>query len=168
MKTIILNSKKYGAHELLVDDDDFERINKYHWYVVLHRKTYYAHGVTPKNEGGDGKKSRRLHRFLLEVKEESMVIDHINHNGLDNRRCNLRVVTNSQNAKNKSSQLGSSSKYLGVSFRKETNKWRSRIRHDGKTLSFGDFLNEIDAAIAYNEGAKLYYGEFANLNIINN
>jgi hypothetical protein len=93
-------------------------------------------------------------------------IDHINNVRDDNRIENLREATSSQNGRNKTSAKGSSSKYLGVYWHKATNKWRAKIQVDGVTLHLGLFITEKDAARAYNEAAKKYHGEYANLNII--
>jgi hypothetical protein len=92
--------------------------------------------------------------------------DHINHDKLDNRRINLRSCTNQQNHMNKSSNKDSTSKYLGVSWHKNANKWQSSIRFNGKQIHLGIFNNEQDAAKAYNLKAIELFGEFSNLNII--
>jgi hypothetical protein len=91
--------------------------------------------------------------------------DHINHNGLDNRKANLRQATRAQNCWNKRKQKGShSSKYKGVSWLSREKKWQARIQANGRKIFIGSFKNEIDAAKAYDRAAKKYYKEFASLN----
>jgi hypothetical protein len=93
-----------------------------------------------------------------------MFVDHIDHNGLNNRRSNLRLCTAQQNARNHRPQLRGSSKYKGVSWRQDGKVFRALIWHNGKSINLGRFKNEIDAAKAYDKAAKKYFGEFAYLN----
>ena len=95
-------------------------------------------------------------------------VDHANHDKLDNSVGNLRSVTHSQNCMNRLSRKNSSSKYLGVNWIMMTNKWKSLIRVDGLQLHLGCFTSETEAAQAYNLAAAKHFGEFANLNTIQN
>ena len=105
-----------------------------------------------------------LHQEIIEV-PKGMLTDHINRDGMDNRRANLRAATHSQNLCNSRRRLGTkSSKYKGVSLKKQTRKWTARIGIDKKEIHLGCFKNEIEAAKAYDEAAKKYHGEFACLN----
>lgn len=92
-------------------------------------------------------------------------VDHINGDGLDNRRANLRLVTKQQNGWNQAGH-GGTSKYKGVSFRADTGIWRAYLTKDGKRRYLGTFADEIDAALAYNSAAKEEYGEYARLNVV--
>lgn len=97
-----------------------------------------------------------------------LMVDHKDRNPLNNRRSNLRFVTGSQNAVNKSKAKGTTSKYRGVSWRgyaSQKKPWYAYSRSpDGKQLSLGHFTNEDDAARAYDAFAKTRWGEFAPLN----
>jgi DUF971 family protein len=96
---------------------------------------------------------------------EGLLIDHRNHNGLDNRLTNLRPATPAQNIQNARKQKPrTTSKYKGVDFVKPTGKYRARIAVDGQRLFLGSFANQLDAARAYDEAAKKYFGIFACLN----
>lgn len=94
-----------------------------------------------------------------------LFVDHINNNPLDNRKVNLRIVTQQQNNMNVSSRKGSSSKYVGVYFRKETNKWCAQITINGIKKHIGKFTNEIDAVKARDTATLKYHGIHGNLNL---
>ncbi len=91
-------------------------------------------------------------------------IDHINGNGLDCRRCNLRYCTISENNANRMSRKGSSSQFKGVTYDKSRGRWNAAIEIDGKSKAIGRFLNETDAAKAYDAEAYKKYGQYARLN----
>lgn len=94
-----------------------------------------------------------------------LVVDHINHNGLDNRRRNLRIVTAKQNSWNMRSAKGrGTSNYKGVGWVKNKRKWRASISIDNKPKHLGYFEDEKKAAAAYDKAAKEHRGEFAVLN----
>lgn len=109
-------------------------------------------------------KSVFLHRFLLDL-PVGVETDHANHNTLDNRRCNLRPATRSQNFGNKlKTRIGATSRFKGVSRVKKTGKWQAQSRTSEKTIYLGKFSTEIEAAQAYNNYAMKRWGEFALLN----
>ncbi len=105
-----------------------------------------------------------MHRQLLNCPAAKFV-DHINNNGLDNRKENIRPATRAQNSYNRKKYANNSrSKYKGVSFKKKNGKWTAQIGLNNKMLFLGYFKNEVDAARAYDRAARKYYGRFANLN----
>ena len=108
-------------------------------------------------------KNIRLHRYIMDYYDENYV-DHINNNPLDNRKCNLRIVTPHQNAMNKSSSKNSISKYVGVHYSKKYNKWTASIKINGENINLGTFENEIDAAEARDIATNKYFGKYGNLN----
>ena len=104
-----------------------------------------------------------MHNVIMKP-SEGFIVDHINGNGLDNRRSNLRIVTRQQNTFN-SVHKGGTSKYKGVALDKESGLWRAYIAKDGKRTWLGRFPDELSAAIAYDKAAKDMFGEYAKLNI---
>lgn len=97
---------------------------------------------------------------------KGFVVDHINGNGLDNRRENLRISTQAQNLWNAKKHKDSSSIYKGVSKRRNDTNWSARIMKNGKAQHIGMFTTETEAASAYNRVAKELFGEFAILNTV--
>ncbi len=156
-RRIPLTQGKYA----IVDPDDFERLNKHKWYAVKSTNTFYA----GRNKRV-GKKyiSIGMHREVIHPPGH-LLVDHINHNGLDNRKANLRLATCSQNNYNRIHFIKSkSSKYTGVSWQKQRKKWIVLIRYNKKRKYIGYFEDEIQAAMAYDKAAKKYHKEFASLN----
>jgi len=142
----------------LVDDEDYKILNQYKW----HNNIGYARTDI---KDKDKWVSKLMHRLLIDVPDK-MEIDHIDGNPLNNQKSNLRLVTHQQNQMNSQKRKKTSSKYKGVTFDKWTGRWESYIGYNNKKIHLGRFKSEIDAAKAYNEKAKELYGEFANLNII--
>jgi hypothetical protein len=105
-----------------------------------------------------------MHRQVLNF-PDAEYIDHRNNDGLDNRKENIRPATRAQNNYNRQKYANNSrSKYKGVGFKRKGKKWSAQIGLGNKMIFLGYFKNEIDAAKAYDEAARKYYGEFASLN----
>jgi hypothetical protein len=152
MKTIKLTK----ALEAIVDDSEFEKLSQINWCAVKNRNVFYA-------LNGKGKTKIWMHRFLMEAKHRD-IIDHIDGNGLNNQKSNLRICNSSENSANRRVSKNKNSKYLGVF--KIRNKYRAASRKNGKLHSAGIFETETEAAIAYNKLALKLHREFAKLNDI--
>lgn len=105
----------------------------------------------------------RMHRLIMDA-PSGVEVDHINGNGLDNRRCNLRLCTRSENSQNMRKRNGTTSRFKGVCFFKRLGLWRARIMKDRREYSLGYFKDETAAAKAYNAAAVRHFGDFAKLN----
>lgn len=156
-KQISLTQGKFA----IVDDEDYERLNQYRWYAHKDGNTYYAIC----NIGKQSYPQKiRMHRLILGLKQDDKrQTDHRNHNGLDNRKCNIRICTSQQNNQNRKA-LSYTSKYKGVSWNKRDCKWKAHICLNYKEIYLGYFDNEIKAAQAYDRKAKELFGEFVYTN----
>ena len=140
----------------IVDAADYPALSCYKWTVLAAPNTFYA-------VRSQGKTQIRMHRQILNAPPH-LVVDHINHNGLNNARTNIRLCTRAQNNRNKQPHKNSSSKYKGVAWKKKQKKWVARIRKGKKSYHLGYFKKETDAARAYDKKAKELFNEFAYLN----
>jgi hypothetical protein len=146
----------------LVDDEDYDYLNQWKWCAMKRRDIYYACRSKYISE----QKIYimiLMHRLIMNVTDDSQ-IDHIDRNGLNNQKSNLRKCTHAQNMMNRKSR--GESKYLGVSYlQTKYGKYIvAQIRINGEVKKLGLFKTEEEAAVAYNNAAKIYHGEFANLN----
>lgn len=158
MKEIPLTQGKVA----LVDDEDFDYLNQWKWQAQKSRYTYYAQRAIKLNN----KRTKiMMHRLILNV-HNLLKTDHINMNGIDNRKENLRICTASENGRNSNSHKNSSSEFKGVHWHKGIKKYVALIRINCNRTHLGCFNSEVSAARAYNEAAKKYHGEFARLNLI--
>lgn len=163
MKLIPLTQGKFAQ----VDDDDFDFLNQWKWHCRRSPHTCYA--ITVFYPSNSRKTIQvRMHWLVIPTSDNTKIVDHINHQGLDNQKKNLRLCSHIENSKNKNPSKGSSSKYLGVSWRKSRNCWVSQIQLGGKNKHIGCYNNEVEAALAYNKKAKKLFGDFANLNKLKN
>lgn len=159
---MILKTK--NGTEFIIDKDDFDKVDQYTWHTNTppsSKTTYIMANITKRIK-------IKLHRFILNITDPKIQVDHINGNGLDNRKENLRLVTNAQNNRNKSKYVtaNGTSKYKGVFFCKQRNKWVAQICLNYKKIHIGRFKTEIEAAKAYNEKALTLFGQYAKLNTI--
>lgn len=143
----------------IIDAEDAERIAGYRWRAERGKHTVYA--VANVERGS--RKTVKLHRLILDA-PSGVEVDHVNRQGLDCRRQNLRLATHQDNQRNRAKQLGNSSRYKGVGWHKATRSWRARIKVDNRTEELGGFSDEEAAARAYDRRARVAFGEFAVLN----
>jgi hypothetical protein len=156
MKEIQLTQGKVA----LVDDSDYEWLNKWKWHYGEDKYTGYAHrniGLWPHQ------KKILMHREIMQTLP-GIEVDHIDHNGCNNQRSNLRNCMHIDNRHNQMRCKNNKSGYIGVSGSMHNRKWRSVIHCNKKQIHLGCFPTAEEAALAYNEAAKKLFGEFACLN----
>lgn len=154
MKEIILNNDAIA----LVDDEDFEKIQKSNWHVTP--KGYAARGV---NMGNGKTKGYIMHREIMGLlHHDGKIVDHINGNKLDNRKSNLRICTNAENKSNCKPYSNNKSGYKGVYKEKKGRKYTAQIRVNGEIFYLGSFLDPKKASAAYLNAAIAMKGDFAN------
>lgn len=153
---IPLSQGKYA----IVDTEDYDGLNKRKWCFQKGTTTCYA---VRNGKIGDKHVTLRMHRLILDI-PKGMDTDHRNHNGLDNRKCNLRLCSRAENQCNRLPTRGCASRFKGVS--QNGAGWQARIHKNNKRIQLGTYKSEIDAAKAYNDKAKELFGEFARLNDI--
>lgn len=146
-----------------VDNADYADLKQFNWHADRKRgeKIYAARNCSA------GPKEYMHRRILGLTPGDSMVADHINSNGLDNRRCNLRTCAAAQNSANTTkphSRHEHTSRFKGVSFAAASGLWRAQIGSRESHRHLGYFKSEHMAAAAYNEAAVEMFGEFAKLN----
>ena len=157
-KRIPLTQGKFA----IVDEADFEWLNQWKWYAAKHGKAYYAvRGIRIKGK----RHGIQMHRVILEP-PPGLESDHINNDGLDNRRTNLRLCTRSQNKANSRKSANCSSRYKGVSWNRRSRKWTAYITTNYRRRHLGCFNDEEQAAAAYNVAARDNFKEFAKPNLI--
>ena len=148
-EVVLCNRNKEEVGRSPIDLDDIELIKNIKWGL---RKDGYAFNRTV----------GLMHRLITNC-PSNMVVDHINGDKLDNRKSNLRICTQAENNRNKNKYKGNR-KYKGVFWNKKANKWYSQIRINNKCINLGYFDDELEASIAYDRAAILYYGVYCKTN----
>lgn len=152
----LFNKKKEKVAETIVDEEDYYKLKQISWWLG-------CHGYTAGHIIETTKKCVLLHRYLLNYDGKD-IVDHKNNNPLDNRKCNLRIVTKKQNSMNKTSRKNATSKYIGVSWAKNVNKWSCQIHVNKKKIHLGLFEKEDEAARCRDIATKKHFGEHGKLN----
>jgi len=140
----------------LVDSADYYHLAKFQWFAEFGGRTFYA---TRKQNG----KAVKMHRYIM-FAPSHLVVDHIDRNGLNNTRANLRLCTAAQNMRNVVSNVRATSKYKGVHWNKRMKRWAAAIQFEKKQYHLGYFTDQIAAAKAYDKKAMELHRQFACLN----
>jgi hypothetical protein len=145
----------------IVDTEDHGWLTKFKWHAHKRGRTWYARRAA-------SKKTIFMHRAILEHHGYDLTsgeIDHINGDGLDNRKSNLQVISHAENIRKSRVQINNKSGFRGVSWHKGDRRWQVVIEVDNIKKYVGSFRNKIAAALAYDQAAKKCFGKFAKLNL---
>lgn len=148
------------GYEAVIDAADVHLVDGVNWYANTDGNTVYAQRGAYAN---GAQKTTRLHRVLMGVNDE-LLVDHIDGDGLNNRRSNLRLATREQNNRNQRLVKRNSSGFKGVSWDKKERKWLAQIRVDGRSRNLGRYKTPEQAHAAYCAASLKIYGEFARHN----
>jgi len=147
------------GYEAVIDAADVPLVNGFNWQAMVTSRSVYAQ----RTDRTDPKpRSVRMHRTIV-GEPAGLQVDHIDGDGLNNQRDNLREVTPSQNAKNQRKHRDNTSDLKGVSFHKRDGKWSAQIGVDGKQKHLGYFDTKEEAYLAYCEASAKYHGEFGRV-----
>lgn len=149
MKKIPLGHGQFA----IVDDEDYELVTQFKWHTMANSHSHHVYAAT----------KLRMHRLIVKPPPGYMV-DHINGDTLDNRRCNLRICTNAQNQQNTGSR-GGTSQYKGVSFQVKSGRWMAAFQYDGVRYYCGMWETEEDAARAVDKKRSEVAADFASKNL---
>ncbi|MCR5488375.1 MAG: HNH endonuclease [Lachnospiraceae bacterium] len=149
------------GHVALVDDEDYERLSQYSWQWDEHGAGYAGRHIRR-----NGKCVHIImHREIMNA-PEGVQIDHINGNGLDNRKSNLRFANVQKNSFNrKKPAVKCTSVFKGVLQRKGVDYWLARIKYNDKHVELGRFRTQEEAAAAYNFASEIFFGEYRRENV---
>ncbi len=160
MKLINISTPSFPNTFTMVDDADYEELNKYKWRPAKRSRCLYV----VRSDHEDPKSNNILMHRAIMGSPKGMDIDHRDNNGLNNQRYNLRECTHQQNCMNRNQNKGKS-KYMGVGPSADfPGMFRARIKSGDKQREIGRYPTEIEAAIARDAEAKRCFGEFAKLN----
>jgi len=157
MKKIKLTQNKYA----LVDDEDFEKLNQFKWYVNKQTNHWYAIRRLPIKKG-ESQKAIRMHQQILgPYPIGKPAINHIDDDGLNNQRKNLRFCSTQENGMNRKISINNTSGYKGVSWNKRQKRWQVITKFNGKSINLGEFNDIKNAAKAYENFIIENHKEFA-------
>lgn len=147
-----------GKDVILIDKEDYDKFNSLKWYIHGNKRANTTKYALANIKKGNKNSTIRLHRFILSVDTSKIQVDHINGNGLDNRKCNLRICNAQQNTYNQKPL----NRYKGVI--KYKDGYRASVRVEKKDYYLGFYNDEIEAALVVDAAIKFHHKDFAYLN----
>ena len=151
---MIIESKIHGIIRVKIDKDDLEKCSQLTWHYAKNKDSKY---IQTRIKG----KMVKLHRYIMNINNSNLVVDHINRNPLDNRKSNLRICSYKENSFNKSIRSDNTSGISGVSFHKTNKKWRAKIKYNNLTIHLGYFEDINEALINRRVAEEILFGEYS-------
>ena len=151
---MIIESKVYGIIIVKIDKNDLEKCSKLTWHYAKNKDSKY---IQTRIKG----KMIKLHRYIMNINNSNLVVDHINRNPLDNRKSNLRICSYQENSFNKSIRVDNTSGIAGVSFHKINKKWKAKIKYNNLTIHLGYFEDINEALINRRVAEEILFGEYS-------
>lgn len=151
---MIIESKVHGIVKVKIDKEDMEKCSKLTWHYAKNKDSKY---IQTRIKG----KMIKLHRYIMNMNNSNLVVDHINRNPLDNRKLNLRICSYKENSFNKSIRVDNTSGIPGVSFHKTNKKWRAKIKYNNLTIHLGYFEDINEALINRRVAEEILFGEYS-------
>ena len=151
---MIIESKVYGIIIVKIDKNDLEKCSKLTWHYAKNKDSKY---IQTRIKG----KMIKLHRYIMNINNSNLVVDHINRNPLDNRKSNLRICSYKENSFNKSIRVDNTSGIAGVSFHKINKKWKAKIKYNNLTIHLGYFEDINEALINRRVAEEILFGEYS-------
>lgn len=151
---MIIKSKVYGTIIVKIDNEDLEKCSKLTWHYAKNKDSKY---IQTRVKG----KMIKLHRYIMDINNSNLLVDHINRDTLDNRKSNLRICTYQQNSFNKSIRVDNTSGIAGVSFYKINKKWRAKIKYNNLTIHLGYFNDINEALINRRVAEEMLFGKYS-------
>jgi len=155
-------SQRGKLYYALVDDEDFDIVSTFNWYIKVDHCKQPKYACTSIYEPG-GHNTFSMHRLIMRF-PIGVEVDHKDRNGLNNKKENLRLCSTGQNKFNTGIRNNNTSGFKGVFWETKQQKWRARIQFEKKRYSLGSFNSKVEAAKAYDKAAIKHFGEFAYLN----
>lgn len=153
-----------SGYKVLIDDEDWEKVRQYKWRITPPKKNGEIYMRAHQYVNGR-RVDISLHRYIMGcIYKDGKEVDHINHNTLDNRKCNLRFCTGQENNQNRRKPITNTTGYKGVYVSTGDNRWRARVKHNGKSTQIGTYGSPEEAARAYDAYIISLHGEFAETN----
>lgn len=151
---MIIESKIHGVIKVRIDQEDLEKCSKLTWHYAKNKDSKY---IQTRIKG----KMVKLHRFIMNINDRNMLVDHINRDTLDNRKLNLRIASYQENSFNKSIRSDNTSGIIGVCFNKNAKKWCAKIKYNGETIHLGYFSDINEAIINRRIAEEILFGEYS-------
>lgn len=147
----------------IIDIEDWDKVSRHTWCAFKGKATTYAATNIRREGERRGYRCVRLHQLIMDA-QSGQFIDHINGDGLDNRKCNLRFCSKSQNSANRGKKPSCASRFIGVTHNRATGKWAASVVINRHRKGLGHYATEEEAAKVRDRAVKKLFGEFARLN----